>query len=94
MQPQDTNRVTAPAQAETLAFRALAWTLGEPSRAERLLALTGLDADGLRARAADPALLAAVIEFLGNHEPDLEVCAASLDVSPATLVDAGRRLAA
>ena len=83
---QDTN------QAETLALAALGWTLGEPARADRLLALTGLNADGLRARLDDPSLLAAMLRFLEAHEPDLVAAAEALGVAPAELVEARRRL--
>ena len=72
--------------ADALGLRALVWTLGDDSRARRLLDLTGLDPAGLRARADDPALLAAVLGFLEAHEPDLVACAESLDVAPADLV--------
>jgi hypothetical protein len=75
-----------------LALRALAWVLGEGTRADRLLALTGLDAAALRARLGDPAMLAAVLGFLEAHEPDLMVCAADLGVEPAALVRARRAL--
>ncbi|MCW3835221.1 DUF3572 domain-containing protein [Sphingomonas canadensis] len=78
--------------AATLALGALAWTLGDPARAERLLALTGLDAAGLRARAGDPALLAAAIGFLEAHEPDLVACALALEVAPPQLVAAREAL--
>ena len=77
-----------------LALSALAWTLAEPARADRLLAVTGLDAGELRARASEPALLAAVIGFLEAHEPDLVVCAGAIDVTPAELVAAQRELEA
>ena len=63
-------------------------------RAERLLALTGLDADDLRARAGDPALLAAVLGFLASHEPDLLACADALDIAPEALVAAQQELEA
>jgi hypothetical protein len=86
MRIQDTN------DAETLALAALGWTLGDPARAERLLALTGLDAEGLRARIGDPSLLAATLGFLEAHEPDLLAAAEALDVAPAELVEARRRL--
>lgn len=86
MRIQDTN------DAETLALAALGWTLSEPARAERLLALTGLDSDTLRARIADPSLLAATLGFLEAHEPDLLAAADALDVAPSDLVDARRRL--
>jgi Protein of unknown function (DUF3572) len=73
---------------EALALQALAWTLGEPGRAARLLDLTGLDPAALRSRAGEPSLLAATIAFLESYEPDLVACAAALDVSPAALVAA------
>lgn len=78
--------------AAALALGALVWTLGDADRAERLLALTGLDPDGLRGRAGEPALLAAVIAFLGGHEPDLVACAEALDTTPEALTAAGEAL--
>ncbi len=73
---------------ETLALGALGWTVADGPRAQRLLALTGLDPDTLRARATDSALLAATIAFLEGHEPDLIACAEALGVTPARLVNA------
>ncbi|HVJ00432.1 MAG TPA: DUF3572 domain-containing protein [Sphingomonas sp.] len=81
-------RETIEQDAGTLALRALAWTLAEPDRAARLLAVTGLDPQALRARAGDPAMLAATLEFLEAHEPDLTACATALDVPPGALVAA------
>ena len=72
--------------AEAVALQALAWTLGEPGRASRLLDLTGLDPSALRARAGEPSVLAAVLGFLEAHEPDLIACAEALEVPPAELV--------
>jgi hypothetical protein len=77
---------------EALALHALAWTLGDPGRASRLLDLTGLDPQELRARAGDPALLAAALGFLEAHEPDLVACAEALEVTPAALVAARNAL--
>lgn len=76
------------ADAEALALRALAWTLGDSARAARLLDLTGLDPSELRARAGEPSLLAATLAFLESHEPDLIACAEALDLPPARLVAA------
>ena len=73
---------------QALALQALVWTLGDPSRASRLLDLTGLDPSELRVRAGDPSLLAATLGFLESHEPDLVACADALDVKPAALVSA------
>lgn len=80
--------------AAALALNALAWTLGDQARADRLLALTGLDPDGLRARIDDAATLAAVLKFLEAHEPDLVACADALNMKPETLVAARRSLEA
>ncbi|HEY0149983.1 MAG TPA: DUF3572 domain-containing protein [Allosphingosinicella sp.] len=77
---------------EALALSALGWCLSDDARAERLLALTGLTPDDLRARLGDPSVLAAILGFLESYEPDLIACAEELGVSPATLVDARRRL--
>ena len=77
---------------EALALAALGWALSDQSRAERLLALTGLTPADLRARLGDRSLLAAVIAFLESYEPDLLACAGALGVAPAALIEAGRRL--
>ena len=82
------------ADATELALRALVWTLAEPDRAQRLLDTTGLDPQDLRARAGEPAVLAAVLGFLENYEPDLIACADGLEVAPATLVAARAELEA
>jgi hypothetical protein len=75
-----------------LALGALAWTIGDPARAERLLALTGLTPDDLRQRAAEPPVLAAILGFLEAHEPDLVACADALETTPQTLVAAHMEL--
>ncbi len=77
-----------------MALAALGWALSEPSRAQRLLALTGLEPADLRDRVSDPSLLAAVLRFLEAHEPDLVACAEALDSAPAEIVEARRRLEA
>jgi len=66
--------------------------LAEEARAQRFLTLTGLDPDTLRAGLSDPRVLAAVVEFLGNHEPDLIRAAEALAVAPEELILAGREL--
>lgn len=85
MPTQETN-------VEAIALQALVWTLGDPGRASRLLDLTGLDPAGLRARAGEPALLAATLGFLESHEPDLIACADALEIPPARLVAARQEL--
>ena len=80
--------------AETVALAALGWTLSDDARAGRLLALTGLSPEALRARIGEPDLLAAVLRFLEAHEPDLLACAEQLRTTPLHLVDCRRRLEA
>ena len=88
MRRDDTN------DPEALALSALGWTLADEVRAQRLLALTGLAPEDLRARLSEPRLLAAVLGFLEAHEPDLVAAAEALNVAPADLVEARRRLEA
>lgn len=76
----------------TLALMALGWTLSDGSRADRLLSLTGLDVDALRAGIGDPTILSAVLAFLADHEPDLIACAAAIDTTPAALIAAQEKL--
>jgi hypothetical protein len=75
-----------------VALAALAATLGDQRRAQRLLDLTGIGTDELRARAADPGLLAAVISFLEAFEPDLLAVSQEIGVEPAELIAARRQL--
>lgn len=79
---------------EMLALGALGWVLADEARAERLLALTGLTPEGLRARVQERDFLAAVLLFLENHEPDLIACAEALAVAPQALVTARETLEA
>ena len=88
MKIQETNVDNAAA----LALSALGWTLADGARAERLLALTGLTPDDLRARIGDRAVLAETLRFLEAHEPDLLACAADLGMEAGALVEARRAL--
>jgi len=81
-------------EAETLALRALGWVLCDDRRAQRLLALTGLEAEDLRRHAGEAATLRAVIGFLRAHEPDLVACARELNVAPERLANLERELKA
>lgn len=76
----------------TLALRALAHIVGDDDLGPRLLEMTGMDAVSLRARAGEPAVLAAVLNFLTAHEPSLIEVAEALDVPPQRLADAALRL--
>ena len=78
--------------AEALALSALAATLSDERRARRVLDLSGIETDERRRRAADPAILAALIRFLESHEPDLIDVAEAIGVSPQELVAAREEL--
>lgn len=80
--------------ASGMAFQALAWALMEEARAERLLSLTGLTPERLRASIHDRGTQAAILSFLESYEPDLIACAAVIGVSPALLVQARQELEA
>jgi hypothetical protein len=75
-----------------LALRALAATIADERLASRFLSLSGIDPPELRQRAADPALLVALLQFLEAHEPDLVAIADELGVKPEALVAARREL--
>lgn len=64
----------------------------DSDRAERYLALTGLDPDGLRSSIGESKVLASSLEFLTNHEPDLLRAAEALAVTPEELVAAYQEL--
>jgi adenine/guanine phosphoribosyltransferase-like PRPP-binding protein len=78
--------------ALALALRALAASLADQRLAERFLSLSGIGPPDLRQRAADPALLAALLRFLEAHEPDLVAVAEDLGVQPGALVAAREEL--
>lgn len=69
-----------------IALQALAWTLADDTRAQRLLALTGLTGDELRRRLTDPGLHEALFAFLQGYQPDLLACAEALGVGPDALL--------
>ncbi|CAN5430974.1 hypothetical protein BH10PSE12_BH10PSE12_37910 [soil metagenome] len=77
---------------QTLALLALGWLLSDERRAERLLALTGLDAQALRAGVGDSGVLDAILGFLEGHEPDLIACAEAIDCRPQALIAARQAL--
>ena len=86
--------MTAPAtnDAAALALRALAATLSDERLAQRFLSLSGIDPPELRQRAAEPAVLAALLRFLEQHEPDLLSVAEAIEVKPSALVAARQEL--
>lgn len=70
----------------------LAHIFADADLGARFVAFTGLDADDLRARATEPMVLAAVVDFLAANEPDLVAAADAIGMPPATIIAAGRAL--
>lgn len=58
-------------QAETLGLQALGWLAGQEDLSGAFLGATGLSADEMKARAADPEFLGFVLDFLLGDEPAL-----------------------
>ena len=85
-------RETIEDDAVAIALSALGWTLADDARASRLLALTGLEPEDIRARIGEPAMLGAILAFLASHQPDLIACAEAIGVTPQQLIDAQARL--
>ncbi|HZV19191.1 MAG TPA: DUF3572 domain-containing protein [Sphingobium sp.] len=78
---------------ETLALQVVGWIVADQHRADRMLALTGLDAPALRAGLSDRGTLTALMDFVINHEADLVACAEAIGVSPTRIVAARDRIA-
>jgi len=81
-----------PTDPHALALAALAATLTDERRARRFLDMTGIGTDELRRRADEPALLAALIRFLENYEPDLLSVSEAVGVKADALISARRVL--
>ena len=77
---------------ETLALLALGHVVGDETLLPRFLALSGVATDELRARAQDPVLLGAVLDFLLAHEPDLVAFAEAQNLPPTAIAIARRKL--
>lgn len=77
---------------ETIALEALGWVLTDQPRADRLLSLTGLTPDALRAGLGNRQTLGAVLQFLAGHEADLVAAAIALDLPPERIAAAAKAL--
>lgn len=79
-------------EAIVVGLQLLAHIISDADLGARFMALTGLATDDLRARAADPIVLAALVDFLGANEADLLAAADAIGVSPEAIVAAGAAL--
>jgi len=57
-----------PIAAETLGLKALTWLAAQPEALTRFFSVSGLSASDLRARASEPDLLAAVVDYVLSQE--------------------------
>jgi hypothetical protein len=85
------DRPPAPEPA-VLALLALAHVAGDEAMGPRFLALTGMDADALRANAGRAETLTALLDYLMANEADLIATADALGVTPDLLAKAARHL--
>lgn len=69
-------------QAEVLALQALGWIAGQDDLLAGLLGASGATLDDLRARAGDPAFLAAVLDFVLLEDASVLAFAAHAGVAP------------
>ena len=90
MQPhQSINGDTDPT---VMGLHLLAHIFADADLGPRFMALTGLGADDLRARATDSQILAALVDFLAANDTDLVAAADAIGVAPAAIIAAGRAL--
>ena len=78
--------------AERLAIAILGWLAQEPDRLLPFMTAAGLTPATLRASAADPAFLCAVLDHVMGDEAVLLACAGALAVKPERIAQAWRRL--
>lgn len=82
----------SPADPAVLALQALGHVTGDEAMGPRFLALTGMDANALRANAGSPATLVACLDYLMANDHDLIATAEAIGVKPEALALAARKL--
>jgi hypothetical protein len=81
-----------PEAAETLALRLMALMMQDAGRAGAFLAAAGLTPGDLAARAADPDMLAGLVDFVLQDDAMVLEAAASLGLPPDRIVALRRAL--
>ena len=74
--------------AESMAIEVLNFLAEDPARLDRFLALSGIGFDNLRAAAAEPGFLAAILEHLASDEKLLLAFAAHAGQNPEAIAKA------
>ena len=75
----------SPSDAEALAVAALSFLAAEPERLGSFMSETGLGPENMRAAAATPSFLPAVLDYLIGNEPMLLDFAADHGIDPAAI---------
>jgi hypothetical protein len=78
--------------AEALAIQALSFIAADPELLPRFLALTGIEAQAIRAAAREPGFLAGVLQFILAHEPTLLRFCEETGIAPGSVGEAYRHL--
>jgi hypothetical protein len=78
--------------AETLALKALAFLAQSPDDLERFVALSGVTLADLRARADDPEILAAILDFILVSDELITGFCETVEIDPRELHAARRAL--
>lgn len=78
--------------AETVALRALGWLAAEADRLDGFLAVSGMAPGQLRARAQEPEVLAAVLDFLLAEDARVLDFAGAAGLAPEAVAAARRAL--
>nr|WP_319247049.1 DUF3572 domain-containing protein [uncultured Celeribacter sp.] len=68
--------------AELIALKVLAWLAGDEEVFPVFLGASGMDAAELKARAAEPEVLAAVLDFVTMDDAWVESCAMATGLDP------------
>ena len=79
--------------AELIAIQALGHIASDDELLTRFMSVTGVEPGDFRRLAEERAFLTAVLDFLGNHEPDLIAFADALGQAPERVIEARHRLA-
>ena len=92
MREKTSSREPSGPDPDHLAIAALVYISGDTELMSRFLSMTGLDPSDLRAAAADPRFLLAVLDFLMSDDITLVGFAAAEGINPEAVTRAHHRL--
>lgn len=76
------------ATAQSIALKGLTFLAGESAQMQRFMTQTGIDVDTLRREAAEPYMLASVLEFLAQDDSTLLTFTANFALDAASIAPA------